>query len=132
MLRAYSFRPSGWALGLAAAACVAFVFLGNWQARRAEEKRALGAQFDQALRSPPIALLPGVDRASLVHKHVAARGRFVAEHTVFLDNKMRRGRAGYEVVTPVRLAGSDGHVLVDRGWIAAPTSRASLPEVRTP
>jgi surfeit locus 1 family protein len=35
-------------------------------------------------------------------------------------------------VTPLRLAGSDRHVLVDRGWIAAPSSRALLPEVRTP
>jgi surfeit locus 1 family protein len=132
MLRGYSFRPRGWALGLAAAACAAFVLLGNWQARRAEEKRALGEQFEQALRSAPIALAPGVEAGSLVHKHVAARGRFVAERTVFLDNKLRRGRVGYEVVTPLRLVGSDWHVLVDRGWIGAPPSRASLPEVRTP
>ena len=119
-------------MALAAIACAGFVLLGNWQARRAEEKRTLGEQFDQALRSPPIALARGADTARLIHKHVAARGRFLAEHTVFLDNKLRGGRAGYEVVTPLRLAGSDGHVLVDRGWVAAPPSRASLPEVRTP
>ncbi len=108
------------------------MLLGNWQARRAEEKRAPGEAFDQALRSPPILLAPGADAASLIHKHIAARGRFVPEHTVFLDNKLRRGRAGYEVVTPLLLAGSDWHVLVDRGWVAAPPSRATLPAVRTP
>lgn len=108
------------------------MLLGNWQARRAEEKRALGEAFDQALRSPPIALRPGVEVAGLTHQHVAARGRFLAERTVLLDNKLRRGRPGYEVVTPLRLAGSDWHVLVDRGWIAAPASRAQLPEIRTP
>ena len=108
------------------------MLLGNWQARRAGEKRALGEAFDQALRSPPIAFAPGASVASVVHKHVAVRGRFVAEHTVFLDNKLRRGRPGYEVVTPLHLAGSDSQVLVDRGWIAAPPSRATLPEVRTP
>ena len=105
---------------------------GNWQARRAEEKRTLGTLFDQALRSPPIALVPGPDSAGLIHQHVAARGRFVAERTVLLDNKLRQGRPGYEVVTPLRLGSSEWHVLVDRGWIAAPPSRASLPEVRTP
>src|SRR5258708_17371912 len=99
MLRGYSFRPAGWALALTAAACVAFVSLGNWQARRAEEKRTLGAQFDQALRLPPIALVPDVDPAGLIHKHVAARRRFVAEHTVFPDHKVRRRRARYEAVT---------------------------------
>jgi surfeit locus 1 family protein len=132
MLRGYSFRPRGWALVATFLACVAFVLLGNWQSRRAEEKRALAAQFDQALASPPILLAPGGDVAPLIHKHVAARGRFAAERTVFLDNKLRRGRPGYEVVTPLHLAGSDWHVVVDRGWIAAPPSRATLPDVRTP
>jgi surfeit locus 1 family protein len=132
MLREYSFRPRGWALALAAAACAAFVLLGNWQARRAEEKRALGAAFDQALRSPPIVLSPGADIAGLVHKHVSARGQFLADRTVLLDNKLRQGRPGYEVVTPLRLGASDSNVLVDRGWVAAAPSRAVLPEVHTP
>lgn len=133
MLRGYSFRPRGWALVAAALGCAAFVLLGNWQAHRAEEKRALGEQFDRALRSPPITLpAAAVDAPSLVHKHVAARGRFVAEYTIFLDNRLRGGRAGYEVLTPLRLAGSDWHVMVERGWIAAPPSRASVPEVHTP
>ena len=105
------------------------MLLGNWQARRAEAKRALGAALEQALHSPPIEL-PAA--SNVIHKHVAARGRFVAERTVLLDNKLRRGRPGYEVVTPLRLADSEWHVLVDRGWIAAPASRAALPEVRTP
>jgi surfeit locus 1 family protein len=73
-----------------------------------------------------------IDASSLIHKRVLARGRFVPERTVLLDNKLRRGRAGYEVVTPLRLAGSDGHVLVNRGWIAAPPSRQTLPDLRTP
>ena len=102
---------------------------GNWQARRAEAKRALGAEFEQALRAAPIEL-PAA--SSVIHKRVAARGRFVAERTVLLDNKLRRGRAGYEVVTPLRLTGSDWHVLVNRGWVAAPASRDRLPEIRTP
>lgn len=70
--------------------------------------------------------------ASVLHRHVAARGRFVTEHTVFLDNRLRRGRPGYEVVTPLLLSGSDSHVLVDRGWIASPPSRSALPTIRTP
>jgi surfeit locus 1 family protein len=51
---------------------------------------------------------------------------------VLLDNKLRRGRPGYEVVTPLQLAGSEWHVLVNRGWIAAPASRETIPNVRTP
>ena len=62
-------------------------------------------------------------------KRVAARGRFVDERTVYLDNKLRRGRPGYEVVTPLRLAGM--HVLVNRGWVQAGKSREALPDVPT-
>lgn len=109
MVAGYSFRPRLWALALAAAACAAGVALGNWQTRRAEEKRALGAQVQR----------------------IVVHGEFMPERTLLLDNKVRSRRAGYEVVTPLRLA--DGiHVLVNRGWIEAPARRDQLPEVATP
>ena len=109
MTSGYSFRPRLWAVALAAAACAAGIALGNWQARRAEEKRALAAN---------------VQRIMVV-------GEFLPERTVFLDNKIHDHRPGYEVVTPLRLA--EGiHVLVNRGWIAAPPTRDQLPQVQTP
>lgn len=108
MPRGYSFRPRAWGLALGAAACVAGIALGNWQARRAEEKRAQGAN------------LPRVE----------LRGVFLPEYTLFLDNKVRHQSAGYEVVTPFKM--STDTVLVNRGWIAAGPSRERLPQVRTP
>jgi surfeit locus 1 family protein len=130
MLRGYSFRPRGWAFAAAAIACVAFVSLGNWQSRRAAEKRELALALDRAMRAAPIELPAAA--TDVIHRRVAARGIFIPERTVLLDNKLRRGRPGYEVVTPLRLARSPSHVLVNRGWIAAPASRAELPQVRTP
>jgi len=106
MLRGYSFHPRGWALALAAAGCAAFIALGNWQSRRADEKRA-------AARA----------------EHVTVTGQFVPERTVLLGNRLRRGRPGYEVVTPLRVAGSQRHVLVNRGWLPAVSSD---PQIRTP
>jgi surfeit locus 1 family protein len=127
----YSFRPRLWAIALAAAACAAGVALGNWQARRADDKRALGAQLAQAMGAPPVEISSKpVDAQSLILKRVAARGRFADEHTVLLDNKLRRGRPGYEVVTPLRLNGT--HVLVNRGWVAAGRTRDTLPAVPAP
>ena len=101
MGRGYSFRPRLWALALAAAACAAGIALGNWQAGRAEEKR----------ETP---------------RRVSVEGEFVPRHTVYLANKTRRGRSGYEVVTPLRVRGSTSHVLVNRGWVQA------MNEVPTP
>lgn len=121
------------ALAAAALACAAFVALGNWQSGRADQKRALARALEQAAKAPPLELVAGpLDAKALVHRHVAARGRFVPERTVLLDNKLRGGRAGYEVVTPLRLASSEWHVLVNRGWVAAPATRDVLPAVRVP
>lgn len=110
MVSGYSFRPRAWALALAVASCVAFIALGNWQARRADEKRALGAQLET--------------------NRIALDGTFLPDYTVFLDNKIRNHRAGYEVVTPLRVDGDQ--VLVNRGWIEAGPTRDVLPKVRTP
>ncbi|HKC30119.1 MAG TPA: SURF1 family protein [Burkholderiales bacterium] len=129
----YSFSPRGWPLALAAAACAAGIALGSWQARRGEEKRALGAELDQALKAAPIEIsTTPVENKNLILKRVAARGEFVAERTLFLDNKIRHGRVGYEVITPFRLSRSALHVLVNRGWVEASPSRDVLPQVRTP
>jgi surfeit locus 1 family protein len=131
MLRGYSFRPRLWGLALAVLACAGFISLGNWQSRRAEEKRALALEIERATRAAPIELVPGLrDAASLVHKRVAARGVFIAERTVFLANRPRHGLPGYEIVTPLRLLQSEWHVLVNRGWLAA--APGALLEVRTP
>jgi surfeit locus 1 family protein len=136
MAAGYSFRPHLrpriWPLLLAAVACAGAITLGNWQSRRADEKRALGAELDAAMRAAPVELSATAPAAGYVLKHVAAQGTFVPALTVFLDNKLRHGRPGYEVVTPLRLAGTDAHVMVDRGWLASPASRAAPPVVRTP
>ena len=105
----YSFRPRAWALALAAVGCAAGIALGNWQTDRASQKRAAGASIEQ----------------------VALRGAFDPKYTVYLDNKIYRGRPGYHVVQPLRLAGGK-HVLVNRGWAPAGAARDQLPEVRTP
>lgn len=106
----YSFRPRLWAVALAAAGLAAGIALGHWQSGRAAEKRVAAANVEQ----------------------VSVAGSFLAQHTVLLDNKIRHQQPGYEVLTPLRLEGSAVHVLVNRGWIAAPRTRDVLPEVRTP
>jgi surfeit locus 1 family protein len=129
----YSFRPRAWALVLAAAACAAGIALGNWQTRRAEQKQALGQRLEQAMRGPAFELpSSALQHSELAGRRVSAHGAFLPERTVFLDNKVHRGRPGYEVITPLKLANSSLYVLVNRGWIAAGPSRDALPEVRTP
>jgi len=108
--------------------------LGNWQMRRAAEKAALQAQRTAAQRDAPLSIpAQPIDPASLDGRRVAVRGQYDASRTVFIDNRTYRGVAGFHVVAPVKIQGSDLHVLVLRGWVAGdPRDRARLPQVRTP
>jgi surfeit locus 1 family protein len=127
------FRP-GLGLTLGAVILVAIgLAAGKWQMGRAEEKRVLGEQIDRAAREPPIRV-PGtaLPLQAVEHRTVEARGVFVPAHAILLENRLRHGLPGFEVLMPLRIEGSDMHVLVNRGWIAAPRDRSRIPEVRNP
>lgn len=115
------------------AALLIAVLASAWQLQRAQQKEALQARMAQAAGLPPLvlgAVLP--DPSEIAYRSVSARGEWVADRTIFLDNQMHNGAVGYRVLTPLRIGGTPVHVLVDRGWVAAPRLRADLPEVRTP
>lgn len=106
------------------------VSLGNWQTRRAEEKRLLQAARDQAALQPPVVLdARALDTpAALLGRRAIADGRFLEGHSVFIDNRSYRGQAGFHVITPFRLEGSSAVVLVLRGWVPSdPAARSRLP-----
>jgi surfeit locus 1 family protein len=127
-----SFRP-GLATSIAAAAFLALtVALGNWQTRRAEEKLELGRRLEELARGPVLSVpSEPAEPSAFERRRVSARGQFVAQATLFLDNKVLKGVAGYHVLTPLKLEGGGLHVIVDRGWIAA-GDRSSLPAVSAP
>ena len=127
-------RPAALPTLVAVAVIVLTTSLGNWQLRRADEKAAFQAQVDAADRDAPLSIsAQQFDPSGFDGRRVVVRGRFVAERTVFIDNRTRKGVAGFHVVTPVRIEGSQRHVLVLRGWVARdPADRNRLPEVPAP
>jgi surfeit locus 1 family protein len=128
----YRFRPRWWAVVLALAACAAGVLLGNWQWQRAEQRRALGERIDAAATAPALELAAGAKAGDLALRRVAARGEFDPRYMVLLDNRLHRRQPGYYVAQALRITGSDAHVVVLRGWVAAGARREQLPPVVTP
>lgn len=116
--------PTLAALVVTIAACL----LGNWQVNRGHEKRARAAQLERLAQAEPITVsqtqLP-VER--VLYHRVKVRGTFEPDRTILLDNRPHAGaagtgenRAGFYVLTPLRIAGSSGavgYVLVNRGWL---------------
>ncbi|MGN2261427.1 SURF1 family cytochrome oxidase biogenesis protein, partial [Pseudomonas aeruginosa] len=58
-------------------------------------------------------------------------GRFDERHTLLLDNRLRNGQAGVEVLQPFYDQASGLWLLVNRGWVAW-SDRRSPPALETP
>ena len=103
---------------VAAAVCVR---LGFWQLHRRQERRARNALITTRFDSP------AVDPRALPHDTAAARFRRVRvsgtpdyAHELIYAARTRQGSPGVNLLTPVRLPGSDTAVLVNRGWVYSP------------
>lgn len=110
--------------------------LGRWQLHRAAEKEALQARIDARGQLPVLdarSLQGTVDTDALLYQRVEATGQWIGERTVFLDNRPMNGRAGFYVVTPLRLQGSETVLLVQRGWVPRDfEDRTRVPRIETP
>jgi len=116
------------------------VSLGQWQLRRADEKRALIAERAEHQAVPPMPLnqLPQ-EQSQLRYRRVELTGSFDVEHCFLLDNQVHQGRVGYEIICPFvdqtkadqqSADKADAHtVLVSRGFVPAPSLRTQLPPI---
>lgn len=124
-------------LAAAVAGIAVTASLGRWQLDRAGQKEALQAAIEHQSRLPAVVLnemrRPDGADGQLLHRRAVLRGRWMSEHTVFLDNRQMNGRPGFYVVTPLRLSGRDDAVLVQRGWVPRDVQdRTRLPELPVP
>jgi len=117
----------------AAAGVLVTALLGNWQLNRAADKAQLQLRIEQASGHPLLHIGPApVNPMDVTYFLVEASGEFKSDGTVYVDNRVRKGVAGYEVVTPLQIDASASYVLVKRGWIEAGPDRNNLPKVTTP
>lgn len=122
-----------WPTAAAAIVIIIMVMLGNWQLSRAQEKEERQERLDQLSQQPVISLpTTQVNLEDYQFRRIEANGIYVPLHTIYLDNKIKRGNVGYEIITPVKLNDSSMHVLINRGWVAAGRTRDELPYVPTP
>jgi surfeit locus 1 family protein len=110
----------GWLVRHALVVLVVIVLinLGLWQLRRLDERRALNAAILAGLNGPVTTLTGAdVDPNALDFHRVTATGEFDNAQSLVLRNQPFDLKPGVHLITPLRLAGSQRAVLVDRGWI---------------
>jgi surfeit locus 1 family protein len=96
------------------------VGLAVWQLERLQERRVFNARVQLQLDQPPLTLearMPGEELSAMEYRSVVVRGEFDFTQEVALRGQSWNGTLGARLLTPLRIAGSDRAVLVDRGWI---------------
>lgn len=112
------------------------VVLGEWQRGRAVQKETIQSRLEQRQSAPALQLRGDAaipDAGELEYRRVTVAGQFISEWPLFLENRPYKGVAGFFVLMPMRLEGSDKAVLVLRGWTPRdPVDRARVPAVPVP
>lgn len=97
---------------------IILVNLGFWQLRRLEQRRALNAEIKAGLEAPPVELTGQPMDPEALHRHrVTVTGTLGNAENIIIQNRPFQGEPGVELVTPLKISGSDQAVLIDRGWI---------------
>ena len=107
------------------------VTLGFWQLQRAEQKQDILLAQQQRVDAAEVAIDAVLTEPDNQFRNVVATGG-VDKHRIFLlDNRVRHGRPGYEVLVPMELktSGSTQWLLVNRGWLAGGLDRSVLPKI---
>lgn len=143
MNRTQRFGRAQWLILMAALVSIGITAaLGAWQLRRADYKEQLAALISKqdgqvAFTNTALnAIDLGVNAsADWLHRKVQLQGRWLHEHTVFLENRPMKSagsqRVGFYVATPLALDGSNRVIWVQRGWIARDfQDRSRLPALQ--
>ncbi|MEV0613373.1 SURF1 family protein [Nonomuraea sp. NPDC050404] len=114
----------------------AFVFLGQWQFGRFEERSANSERVTANIEAAPVPLdrLAAVDRPAKEEdrfRRVTVAGTYDPAHALVVRRRPQEGRNGYYVLTPLVTAGGTA-VLVNRGWVPAGATADTPPEVPAP
>lgn len=107
--------------------------LGSWQLGRAEDKAVMQNLLESRMKEAPWPLgATDRDGSALHYRQIVARGTFIEEKQIFLDNMSLGDRVGYHVITPLQIEGARTSVLVNRGWIARTNEYPVPPKVPVP
>ncbi len=95
-----------------------FVRLGAWQIERLGERRAANALILARMAEPALVITGELlDPEEVDLRRATVRGTYDYDRQVVLRNRTWNDFPGVHVLTPLRIAGSDTAILIDRGWI---------------
>ncbi|SHN22628.1 Cytochrome oxidase assembly protein ShyY1 [Pseudomonas asturiensis] len=125
------FAPGLWPTLIVLLLLPVLVSLGFWQLERGDQKRSMLSQYTERRTAVPVSIGELLYNEDAAWRRVHVRGRFDAAHSVLLDNSIRDGRAGVELLQPFIDHASGLWLLVNRGWLPW-RDRRTAPVFNTP
>jgi surfeit locus 1 family protein len=107
-----------------------FIVLGFWQIDRADQKNVLNSNYTDRQQEAIIVLDKNNvidEKSSLLWRKVEFEGSFINKQNIILDNQIFNQIAGFNIITPFKIRGSDSLVLINRGWHPNLKNRETLP-----
>ncbi len=126
------FRPRLWPTIATIILLPVLLRLGFWQLDRAQEKREIEQRFAEQQARPAVELSRLDPTGQIEYRRVRISGQFDDDRQILLDNQVHQKRAGYHVLTPLRIGGAQQYILVNRGWIDGHLQRDKMPKFTTP
>lgn len=110
-----------------------FIKLGLWQYNKAQAKLEIQSSYNASLDHESQSLPTNLHDPELWrHKKVKIKGHYDTQFQILLDNQVEGSRAGFHVLTPLKIEGSNQYVLVNRGWVPGGATHNELPVIETP
>jgi surfeit locus 1 family protein len=94
--------------------------LGLWQVGRLTARRAGNARAAVGRALPPLVSDATSAPPLLPNRRALLTGELDSAHEFILRNHLVRGVPAVQIVTPLKLSGTDSAVLVNRGYVPAP------------
>ena len=96
---------------------IVMVMLGSWQLERLEWKEQFQKKIEKRQISEPI-IESYYDNTldDIEHRKITFLGYYLYEFEFHLVNRVYRGEAGINILTPFKISGAKKFILVNRGW----------------
>ncbi len=104
--------------------------LGFWQLQRGEEKQEIVDHHARNQQLPPVVSAEELASGENHQYRLAwVRGSVDNQRVIILDNKVKNGRPGYEILQSMTISGVKEKLLINRGWVEASLDRDILPSI---
>jgi surfeit locus 1 family protein len=129
----YLFCPSWLGLIILMICIPLFIKLGLWQYNKAELRKEIQSSYNASLDQDALVLPDNLtDVDAWKYKKVKVKGQYETKYQILLDNQVEENVAGFHIITPLRLDGSNDYVLINRGWVAGGANHTDTPTINTP